>query len=217
MPIERFTKTPNSIVHKSVDDPTMLLVAPNLRPDVVTLPPVLGGTTHRVLDAFAGACPKCSGAPPGGARVPAKHLSLEGTSYLVAECSRSCGFVWYTIAAKLGEPVGKIEPVKPALLGSTSPGMIDYDGCTSEQWSAFFVAMSSGARMEISESIYWYFLEVLPPHSMGKTVPLKSGVSITADFCFVEGADVITAFWKERKNGCDHYYLEQTTLRSKGG
>ncbi len=92
MTIEKFTKRPGSPALQSVDDPKMLLITDQV-PDTVTLPPELGGGTCRVARAFRGTCPKCGDSHT--APTDTRHLVLENSTIRVAECPRSCGFVWY--------------------------------------------------------------------------------------------------------------------------
>ena len=51
------------------------------------------------------------------------------------------------------------------------------------RWSEFIAKLDSGERVEIGKSIYWYFLEVLPPRRM-----------FSGGFMFCEGDDVPTKF-----------------------
>ena len=55
---------------------------------------------------------------------------------------------------------------------------IEYDGCTPEEWKQVLDAMHSGKQVKIHDSIYWYFLGVLPPRRMNGCW-----------FIFAEGAD----------------------------
>lgn len=60
---------------------------------------------------------------------------------------------------------------------------VKYGDGNAEGWSAMIAAMNSGEETQIHDSIYWYFLEVLPPkwHNHG-------------GFVFAEGADPPTLF-----------------------
>lgn len=69
-----------------LDDPCVLVMGDGAAPDLVRLPPELGGRELRVVDRGVAPCPKC------GAR-PAHYLQLED-SYIVSECPSGCGFVW---------------------------------------------------------------------------------------------------------------------------
>lgn len=40
---------------------------------------------------------------------------------------------------------------------------IKYEECKKEEWNELMKAIHSGQIIKIDESIYWYFLEVLPP------------------------------------------------------
>ena len=69
---------------------------------------------------------------------------------------------------------------------------------------AFIAAMESGKPFEMDEESWYYWLEVLPPVYMGRTVLLANGETVKAHFGFAEGAEIITAFWKSdgRYFGC---------------
>lgn len=73
-----------------------------------------------------------------------------------------------------------------------------------ETRGAFLTAMHSGEKFETDEKSYWYFLEVLPPVYMARTVTLPDGQTVQGAFGFAEGAEPITAFWKSngRYYGC---------------
>lgn len=43
---------------------------------------------------------------------------------------------------------------------------IQHGKCTPEEWEQLMTAMHSGEQVRVHESIYWYFLEVLPPKYM---------------------------------------------------
>lgn len=78
----------------------------------------------------------------------------------------------------------------------------------TDQWSDFIEAMHSDDRCEIDEEIYWYFLEVLPPVYMNKSVELVDGTKIVADFGFAEGYEVVTAFWRAGES----YFCQKTKI-----
>ena len=56
---------------------------------------------------------------------------------------------------------------------------VKYNDHSPEAWGELMEATNSGKVVKIDESIYWYFLEVLPPRKM-----LGRG-----DFVFCEGED----------------------------
>lgn len=64
------------------------------------------------------------------------------------------------------------------------------------QREAFLTAMHSGQPFEMDEESWYYWLEVLPPVYMGRTVKLANGETVRASFGFAEGEEQITAFWK---------------------
>lgn len=86
-----FDKKPGQTALSSDQEPAVLLVDPNCRPDWVRLPAELGGERVPVLDAFMAPCPLCQD--------NVRHLKLDalhsdGRDICVAECL-SHGFVWY--------------------------------------------------------------------------------------------------------------------------
>lgn len=86
-----------------------------------------------------------------------------------------------------------------------------------QTFSAFIDARDRGQRCEISEALYNYFLEVLPPVLTNAWVQLVDGTRVRADFGFAEGADRITAFWRARTPLGPRYYAQHTTTIAKGG
>lgn len=54
----------------------------------------------------------------------------------------------------------------------------------SNVWDAFKISMHSGFTVEVNESIYWYYLEVLPPI-----------FQIGNHFGFAEGHEYVVHFW----------------------
>jgi hypothetical protein len=85
---------------------------------------------------------------------------------------------------------------------TTQATVYSYDNHTAEEWAAFIAAMTSGAVVEIDESMFDYWLDVLPPVFMNRTIEYKprnseEKVKRRVAFAFVEGADYITMFWSE--------------------
>lgn len=64
-------------------------------------------------------------------------------------------------------------------------------------WDEFIAAMHSGAPVEIDEEMFFNWLEVLPPVHMGRRVTFPDGTTVHASFGFAEGAEEVTAFWRE--------------------
>ena len=83
---------------------------------------------------------------------------------------------------------------------------------TTEAWEEMIAAKNSGAKIEITEEVYDYFLEVLPPAYMGRVAKLPGIGPRLVDFGFAEGAEPITAFWRE--NG--KFYCMQTNEMNRG-
>ena len=73
--------------------------------------------------------------------------------------------------------------------------IFSYDNGNDQDWKEFLDAKESGDIVEIDSSMYWHFLEVLPPVFMDGSV-----------FGFAEGYEHVTKFWK-----CgDEYFCQKT-------
>ena len=71
--------------------------------------------------------------------------------------------------------------------------------CKAEKWKEFIKAMHSGNEFEVDAEMFDYWLGVLPPVFMGRTitwVPCHEGHPMKVDFGFAEGAESITVFWR---------------------
>lgn len=79
---------------------------------------------------------------------------------------------------------------------------------TKDQWAD----IEMGLAVEVSEEDFNYFLDALPPAFMYRNVELMSGVTVYADYGFVEGADRVTAFFRHEGK----FYAAATTLISRG-
>lgn len=92
-----------------------------------------------------------------------------------------------------------------------------------DERAAMFAAWDAGSRLAVSDDLADHFLEVLPPARMGGSMTLVDGTVVRVAFAFVEGADRLTAFWRERSQdwlpGAPSYrWLAQyTTAVSDGG
>lgn len=87
-----------------------------------------------------------------------------------------------------------------------------YDQETPGAWASFIEAMHSGEEIEIDDEIYYYFLEVLPPVFMNRTLPFPDPKHpMRYDFGLAEGAEKIVAFWRtgSQETGF-RYYCRQT-------
>ena len=62
-----------------------------------------------------------------------------------------------------------------------------------EDWAEFLKAMRSGKVVRITESVFDYFLEVLPPIYMNR----RGATGRRVSFGFAEGAENIVDFWSE--------------------
>ncbi len=86
---------------------------------------------------------------------------------------------------------------------------------TKQEWDAlqigqtceFLNAMHSGQRFECDEEMWEYWLEVLPPVWMSRTVVLD-GQPVKTSFGFAEGWDTVCAFWVEK----GRYFGQMTTI-----
>jgi hypothetical protein len=87
-----------------------------------------------------------------------------------------------------------------------------YDDPAPDAWGQFLTAMHSGQRFECDEEMYFYWLEVLPPAWMNRTVTLD-GVPVRTHFGFAEGYDCVTAFWKQG----GRYFGQRTTILNPWG
>ncbi len=78
-------------------------------------------------------------------------------------------------------------------------------------FAAFITAIDRGECCLIDEEMSDYFLEVLPPVSMGRKVTLVNGREQYSLFEFAEGAEITRAFWRERKDdGTVQHYAQNT-------
>ena len=88
-----------------------------------------------------------------------------------------------------------------------------------EDWAggdgAFLTAMHSGEVFEVDEEMFMYWLEVLPPVYMSRRVTLPNGREVKASFGFAEGAEPVTAFWKERSDGAVHHFGCRTNTMNR--
>ena len=84
---EWFDRQAGSPVAKSKDDPTMLMVSLEDKPDWIGVPEEIGGGQYRCEEVFAGRC-LC------GDDHNVKHYTLLGSDFQVAECKVK-GFLWY--------------------------------------------------------------------------------------------------------------------------
>ena len=68
---------------------------------------------------------------------------------------------------------------------------IEYEKCTAQQWKSLIEALDSGDAVQIDESVWEYFLEVLPPRYMGH-----------GGFAFAEGLEHPRWFSKDNQGRC---------------
>ena len=88
---------------------------------------------------------------------------------------------------------------------------------TRENWEGLMKAINAGERCQITDDIFDYFLDVLPPKFMHRQVELINGDHVTASFGFAEGAMQVIAFWRRTAvEGGAQYFAQQSKLWSNG-
>ena len=78
-------------------------------------------------------------------------------------------------------------------------------------WLELITAMRSGAKIEITEEVYYYFLGVLPPVFVNKYVdfmPGYEGHRMFVNFGFAEGMEKIVLFWHNDQQ--EKFYCQQS-------
>lgn len=75
--------------------------------------------------------------------------------------------------------------------------------------AAYLNAVATAQILEITEGTFYYFLEVLPPAYMGRTITINNRPR-RVTFGFAEGCEPITAFWAEKKDGRVRYFCKRT-------
>lgn len=83
-----------------------------------------------------------------------------------------------------------------------------------DEWAELLSSWHHGLKTPISEPVYWEFLEVLPPVAMRKRITLVSGIEVVADFLFAEGAERVSAFFKDPVDG--RLYVQHTNIFNRG-
>lgn len=78
-------------------------------------------------------------------------------------------------------------------------------------WDAFIAEMHSGRVFECDEEMYYYWLEVLPPAWMNRSISTPVGPRRT--FGFAEGEEKVVAFWTQ----AGRYFGWQTDVINEGG
>ncbi len=76
----------------------------------------------------------------------------------------------------------------------------------------FLNAMHSGEQFECDREMFYYWLEVLPPVWMQKTIEIQGRKQYT-NFGFAEGMELVTAFWG--KEG--RYFGQRTDIMNPYG
>lgn len=75
--------------------------------------------------------------------------------------------------------------------------------------AAYLNALETGGPIEITPATFDYFLGVLPPVYMGRSM-LIAGVVRQVIFGFAEGCEPITAFWPEKAAEGTRYFCYRT-------
>ncbi len=75
---------------------------------------------------------------------------------------------------------------------TTNATIYHYDGATEEHWAEFIARKNAGECLEIDESMFDYWLGVIPPVAMNFTF-LDQRIS----FAFAEGDEPRTLFWRD--------------------
>ena len=83
---------------------------------------------------------------------------------------------------------------------------------TTEAWDEMITAKNSGAKIEITEEVYDDFLESVAAGLHGASGQAAGHRTAAIHFGFAEGAEPITAFWRE--NG--KFYCMQTNEMNRG-
>jgi len=100
--------------------------------------------------------------------------------------------------------------------GSTVPKVYSYDDQTPESWKEFIRLLDNCEIVQIDESMFYYWLEVLPPVYMHKD-QLIDGVSRFCSFGFCEGSDYVIDFWHTKTATGEHLrYCKKSNRYHRG-
>ena len=80
---------------------------------------------------------------------------------------------------------------------------------TNANWDEFIAAMHSGDILEVDRDIFDYFLEVLPPIFMNKTINGQ-----WYSFGFAEGAESVIGFWQEGTDDAERYFCRDLHMKN---
>ena len=101
--------------------------------------------------------------------------------------------------------------------------LFKYKEHSKQEWQDFLDTWHKGEKVEIHESIFDYFLGVLPPVFMWRQVELIDGTRIYASFGFAEGSERVTAFWSvplyDKEDGgvlSRRYFCQHTKIINRG-
>lgn len=87
---------------------------------------------------------------------------------------------------------------------------VKYAVCDDYQWELLIKLLRYGARIRIHESIYNYFLEVLPPKAFKQFLKLANDEIKYIDFGQSEGYEVINAFWSVHTDSGYNFYCQKS-------
>ncbi len=118
-------------------------------------------------EELKGQCPKCSG--------PADYVMAHDGQVLVLHVG-ACG--WTTVVR---------------------PDDVDWEHRhpTEAEMRAYLTGAQQAMPFEVTEAVWTYFLDVLPPPWMNEKRTLPGGRVQRCDFGFAEGRECVTAFWRE--------------------
>ena len=103
----------------------------------------------------------------------------------------------------------------------TTQTIYSYDQSTPEQWKEFIQRLNNYEALVIDESMFYYWLEILPPVYMGeKQIINIDGVTYPkqCSFGFAEGREHIVDFWGEGnkdEQGNKVYFCKRSTRMNK--
>ncbi len=94
---------------------------------------------------------------------------------------------------------GKVMVLHVGLCGWTTLDLPTDEGRapTQDEMRAYLTGAAQPFPFEVTETVWQYFLEVLPPAWMNVTQTLPGRCRQRCDFGFAEGWENVTAFWRE--------------------
>jgi len=68
-----------------------------------------------------------------------------------------------------------------------------------DDFKLYVEKIERGYTLEITEELFNYWLNVLPPVWMRRNFTFKDGLNIPASFAFAEGSENLVIFWRDGK------------------